>query len=104
MDETGGTIKNKVYREVKSGRMAVDSQKDLAMHARHLIQSTTTLYLPKREIFEEPAGIKNAPYIIDTLDVHKIKREKNYQVITFLEFYCLMKKLFILTFIKNLVI
>ena len=63
-----------------------------------------SLYLPKREIFEEPAGIKNAPYIIDTLDVHKIKRKKNYQDITFFEFYCLMKKLFILTFIKNLVI
>ena len=81
------TIKNKVFQEVKSGRIVVDSPKDFAMHVSCLIQSIPTLYLPKNDIFEKPAGVKNAPYIKGTIDVHKVKRKRNYQGVIFLEFY-----------------
>ena len=53
------------------------------MHANRLIQSITTLYLPKKDIFKEPAGIENAPYIKGTLDAHKVKRKRNDQGVTF---------------------
>ena len=47
----GGTIKNKVFEQVKSVRIIEDSPKDFAVHASRLIQSITTLYLPKKNIF-----------------------------------------------------
>ena len=56
------------------------------MHASRLIKSIITLYLLKKDIFEEPGGIENAPYTKDTLDVHKVKRKRNDQGIIFLEF------------------
>ena len=56
------------------------------IHPSHLIQSITMLYLPKKGIIKEPAGIENSPYIKDTLDVHKVKRKINDQGKTFLEF------------------
>ena len=87
MNVIGGTIKNKVFQEVKSGRIVVDSPKDFAMDASCLIQSITTLYLPKNLIFEEPVRIENAPYIKDTLEIHKVKRKRNYQLVIFLKFY-----------------
>ena len=80
IDEIGGTIKNKVFQEV-------DSSKDFAIHASRLIQSITRFYLPKKEVFEEPVRIENAPYIKGALDVLKIKRKRNDQGVIFLEFY-----------------
>ena len=52
MEEIGVTIKNKVFQEVKSGRVVVDSPKDFVMHTSRLIQSITTLFIPKKEIFK----------------------------------------------------
>ena len=84
MDGIGGTIQNK---EVTSEGIVVDSLKDFAVHASCLIQFTTALYFPKKDIFEEPARIENAPYIKGKLDVHKKKRKRNDQGVVFLEFY-----------------
>ena len=56
------------------------------MYASSIIKSIITLYLPKKDIFEEPPGIENAPYIKDTLDAHKVKRKKDHQGIIVLEF------------------
>ena len=82
----GPTIKEKVVQQVKSGRIVVDSPKSFAMYASSIIKSIITLYLPKKDIFEEPPGIENAPYIKDTLDAHKVKRKKDHQGIIVLEF------------------
>ena len=68
-------------------RLNQDSLKDFTMRASHLIQSITRLYLPKKDIFEELAGIETAPCTKSTLDVHKVKRKINEQSIIFLEFY-----------------
>lgn len=76
MDGTGGTVKNKVLQEVKSGKIAVDSPNNFTIHTSRLIQSMTMLYLPKKDIFEKPAGIEKASYIKDPLNVHKVKRKK----------------------------
>ena len=82
----GPTIKNKILQEVKSGRIAIDSPKNVSIHSSHLIQSITMIYLSKKDIFKEAAGIENAPYINDTLDVHKVKRKINGLGKIFLEF------------------
>lgn len=75
-----------IIQEVKSARIVIVSPKNVSMHPSRLIQSITMLYLPKKGIIKEPAGIENAPYIKDTLDVHKVKRKINDQGKTFLEF------------------
>ena len=75
-----------IIQEVKSARILIVSPKNVSIHPSHLIQSITMLYLPKKGIIKEPAGIENAPYIKDTLDVHKVKRKINDQGKTFLEF------------------
>ena len=82
----GPTIKNKIIQEVKSARIVIVSPKNVSIHPSRLIQSITMLYLPKKGIIKEPAGIENAPYIKDTLDVHKVKRKINDQGKTSLEF------------------
>ena len=82
----GPTIKNKIIQEVKSARIVIVSSINVSIHPSRLIQSITMLYLPKKGIIKEPAGIENAPYIKDTLDVHKVKRKINDQGKTFLEF------------------
>ena len=82
----GPTIKNKILEEVKSGRIVTDSPKNVSMQPSHLIQSITMLYLPKKDIFKEPAGVENASYIKDTLDVNKFKRKINDQGKPILEF------------------
>ena len=87
MDGIGGAIKNKMFQEVKSGRIVVHCQKDFAMHANRVIQSFMRLYLPKKNIFEESTGIEDAPYIKRTLDVRKVKTKRNNQGTVFLEFY-----------------
>ena len=65
----------------KSGRIIVNSPKDFVMLARPLMQSITTLYLPKKNIFEEPADIENAPYIKGTRDVSVLLQNVIYVVL-----------------------
>ena len=79
MDGIGGTIKNKVFQEVKSGRIVVTSPEDFARHAGKLVKSVTTLYLPSKDIMPEPASIETAPYIKGTLEVHRVVRRKNFK-------------------------
>ena len=80
-------IKNKVFQEVKSGRIVVTSPEDFARHAGKLVESVTTLYLPSKDIMPEPASIETAPYIKGTLEVHRVVRRKNFQGVMYLEFF-----------------
>ena len=89
VDKNSGTIKNKVFQKVKSGRIVIGSPIDFTMHTSYLIQSITMLYLPKKDLFNELASIENALYIKGTLDVHKVKKKRNDQGMFFSELYCL---------------
>ena len=42
--EKFNTIKNKVFQEVKSGRIVVTSPEDFARHAGKLVESVTTYF------------------------------------------------------------
>ena len=87
MDGIGGTIKNKVFREVKSGRIVIDSPKSFTDAANLLVPSVSTLYLPQKDVIEETPDVADAPYIKGTLDIHKILRRKSAKGVTFLEFF-----------------
>ena len=90
VDKIGRTFKNKVFQKVRSGTKIVGSPKCFAMHTSCLIQSIMMLYLLKKHILEESAGIENASYIKGTRENHKVKRKRNNHGIIFLEFYRLL--------------
>lgn len=72
MDGIGGSIKNQVFREVKSGRIVVESLHDFSLLAKCIVEETVTIYLPKEEVFVEPTDTEEAPYIKGTMiKVHK---------------------------------
>ena len=86
MDGVGGTVKNVVFQEVKSGRLSIGSPKEFAEAADRLV-AVDSLYLPESRMMEEPAEVSEAPKISDTLKVHKVKRKVNSNNITYLEFF-----------------
>lgn len=68
MDGIGGTIKN-----VKSGKVVVNSAKEFCDAANRLVPSITSLF--QTDLLKEPEDINKAPKIPDTLKIHKWSRE-----------------------------
>ena len=87
MDGVGGTIKSKVFREVKSGRPTITSPKEFSNAAERLVSKIVSIYLPTNEMIEEPS--KDAPKITDTLNTHKVVRKIHKDAIPSLGFYYL---------------
>lgn len=85
MDGIGGTIKNQVYQNVKSGKIILHSPKEFCDAARSIVPSITTIYLPEAEIPEERQ--RESPPIPGTLQVHQVIRRKNDQGVVYLEFF-----------------
>ena len=65
MDGVGGTIKNKVFREVKSVHLTITSPEEFSNAAEKLVSKTRSIYLPITEMIGEPSY--DAPKITDTL-------------------------------------
>ena len=77
MDGVGGTLKNMVFRKVKSGQIVINTPKDFTDAAIKFVPSITTIFLPKEDEIKEPDDINNSPLIKDTLKVHKLERFYN---------------------------
>ena len=75
MDGVEGTIKSKVYRDVKSGKVLIEDAKSFAEYADITIRNIKSLYLPLDDILLEPSEIDLAPKIKLTLEVHCVRRE-----------------------------
>ena len=87
MDGVGGTVKNVVFRNVKSGKAVINSPEEFANYAAELMPSISSLYLPMEQILEEPDNVVTAPAIPGTLKVHKVVRKFNENGVCFLEFF-----------------
>ena len=61
MDVVGGTIKNLVFRAVKSGTFSVRDPEKFAKAANDIVPSIRSLYMPIEDILEEPAEVANVP-------------------------------------------
>ena len=61
MDVVGGTIKNLVFRAVKSGTFSVRDPEKFAKAANDIVPSIRSLYMPIEDILEEPAEVANDP-------------------------------------------
>jgi len=82
MDGVGGTMKNKVFREVQ-----INDAESFAEYADNTINGIKSLYLPESHVFDEPDDIENAPRIVGTLEVHKVGREFNDDGVCKLKFF-----------------
>ena len=78
MDRIGGTVKNTVYRRVMSGDIVINHPKEFGTFAND-ITKVESLYLPSDEVMKEPEEVKNAKKIPNTLQIHKLVREKSNQ-------------------------
>ena len=86
MDGVGGTVKNKVFKEVKSKRLSINTPEEFTVAADRLC-NVDSLFLPLEEYLEEPYGIENAPEISGIMKVHRIVRKFNHQDVPYLDFY-----------------
>ena len=77
MDDEGETIKNVIFRKVKSGQIVVHTPKEFSDAAIKFVSSIITVYLPKSDKIVEPESIHQAPSIPETLLIHKFVRQIN---------------------------
>ena len=57
MDDVSGTIKNVIFRKVKSSQIVVHTPKEFSDAAMRLVASIITVYLPKLDEIVEPGSI-----------------------------------------------
>ena len=55
MDGVGGTVKNKVFREAKSGRLTITSPEEFSNASERLLSKIVSIYLLVNEMIEEPS-------------------------------------------------
>ena len=77
MDRESKTIKNVIFRKVKSGQIVVHTPKEFSDAAIKFVSSIITVYLPKSDEIVEPESIHQAPSIPETLLIHKFVRQIN---------------------------
>ena len=74
INDVGKTIKNVIFRKVKSGQIVVHTPKEFSDAAMKFVSSIITVYLPKSDEIVEPESIHQAPSILETLSIHKFVR------------------------------
>ena len=77
MDGVGGTLKNVVFRKVKSNKAVIHNPKEFAEAASEFVPSVITIYMPSESEITEPEGIEAASPIPETLKIHKFERSIN---------------------------
>ena len=70
MDGVRGTIKNKIFRDVKSRKTQITDAESFAKYADNAINGIKSLYLPECDAFEDSDGIEDVLKIAGTLEVH----------------------------------
>ena len=87
MDGIGGTIKHRIYRDIKSGKVIIKNAKHFSTYA-----GITSLYMSVDEVLKEPENIVSSPKIPGTLKVYKIARFFTNDGVCKLDFYQWYKK------------
>ena len=75
MDGVGGTVKNVIFRKVKSGQVVIYSTQEFSEAVKTLVPAIHAVYLPENENIIEPKGIKSSRKIKETLKIHKLERK-----------------------------
>ena len=77
MDVVGGTVKNVVFRKVKSGQVVINPPQEFSEAVKPFLPSINAVYLHESESIREPKDIEYAKKIAGTLKVHKLERKVN---------------------------
>ena len=57
----GGTIKYRVFRDVKSEKASIKNAEHFAEYAVLILNDITSLYMPVEKVLEEPENINSSP-------------------------------------------
>ena len=87
MDGVGGTVKNLIFRKVKSGQVVIYSTQEFSEAVKTLVPAIDVVYLPENENIIEPKGIKSSRKIKETLKIHKLERKVDPNGNTCISFY-----------------
>ena len=87
MDGVGGTVKNVIFRKVKSGQVVIYSTQEFSEAVKTLVPAIHAVYLPENENIIEPKGIKSSRKIKETLKIHKLEQKVNPNGNTCISFY-----------------
>ena len=93
MDGIGGTIKHRVFRDVKSEKVNIRNAEhsfiSFASYADTILKGIKSLYMSLEvlEVLIEPENVGNALKIPGTLEIHKIGRSFNSDGVCKLNFY-----------------
>ena len=71
MDGIGGTLKNAVHPDVKSGKAIINDAKEFAEYADKTIKRISSLYMMSDDVIVQQEEIKAAPKIPETHKTHK---------------------------------
>ena len=89
MDGIRGTIKNVVFRQVKSSRVIINSAEEFSVAANKCVPSVATLFQKHKDLLCEPDNINQSPSIPATLQIHKFVWSSTAEGGTILDFYFL---------------
>ena len=87
MDGVGGTVKNVIFRKVKSGKVVIYSPQEFAEAVKKFVPAIHAVYLPESENIVKPVGIESARKIKDTLKIHKFERKVDPNGNKYINFY-----------------
>ena len=71
----GETIKNVVFRQVKSRKVVINSPTEFCKAANKFVLSIKCFYQPESSLLKVPHDIENAPVIPNTLQIYRLVRE-----------------------------
>ena len=75
MERVRGTVKNVIFRKVKSGFVTIDSPFEFHQAILKFVPSIKSVYLPDTDVLNEPENIKQeSKKIPETLKVHHVER------------------------------
>ena len=87
MDGVGGTVKNVIFRKVKSDQVVIYSTQEFSEAVKTLVPAIHAVYLPENKNIIEPKGIKSSRKVKETLKIHKLKRKVDPNGNTCISFY-----------------
>ena len=71
MDGVGGTVKNVIFRKVKSGQVVINSSQEFSEAVKTFVPAIHGVYSLESKNIIEPKGIESSRKIKETRKIHK---------------------------------
>ena len=87
MDGVGGTVKNVIFRKVKSGQVVINSSQEFSEAVKTFVPAIHGVYSLESKNIIEPKGIESSRKIKETRKIHKLERKVDPNGNTYINFY-----------------